>query len=139
VLEIVVHDDVIKFLPMRHIPHGVAQPPFDCGIGFGLARAQPRFKRAARRRQDEDGHALRQRRTHLTGSLPIDLENDAVTARKVSLHRRPSGPVVVVEDLRMLEERPLRRQFPKLLDRHEEVLAPLELIRPRCTRGMGDG
>src|ERR1700721_2510960 len=40
---------------------------------------------------------------------------------------------MVVEELRVREERPLGCQFPKLLDGNEEILTPVKLVRTRGT------
>src|SRR5450631_99659 len=135
-VENIIHHHVIEFIPVRHISHGVGEATGDGGIGFGPAVAQALLKSAARRRQDENRRAFRQRCPYLAGALPIDLENHAAALRQIRLDRRPARAVMIVEHLRVLKELLVVSQLAELVDGHEEVLAAFGFSRPRLPRGM---
>ena len=53
-VEIVIDDDVIELVPMRHVAPRVLEPALDDGLGVRLAPAQPPLELGDARRKNED-------------------------------------------------------------------------------------
>src|ERR1035441_9555590 len=89
---------------MRDIPPGVLEAAFDYRLRVGAAGLEPLFERLAGGRQNEDAARRRQPGTHLTRSLPVDLEQQQLTAVQRVLDGAQAGSVKIVEHLRMRSE-----------------------------------
>src|SRR5262245_36921934 len=58
-VEVVVHDHVVKLVPVRHIADRITQATGDDLVRVGVAIPQARLERLPRGRQDEDGARFR--------------------------------------------------------------------------------
>ena len=105
----VIDDDVIELVPVRHVAERIAQPARDHRLAVGAPVAQAPFELGQRRRQDEDGDAVRHRLPHLARALPVDLEQHVMSVGEYALDLAAAGAVQIVEHGRPLEQFARRR------------------------------
>src|SRR3546814_242315 len=73
-IEVLVDDDVVELVVVRHLLAGRRQAPGHDGLAILAALAHALVERLARRRQDEHADSIGHLLAHLARALPVDLQ-----------------------------------------------------------------
>ena len=98
------YDDVIKFTPVRHVPQRVTQAARNDLTRVCLPVAEAALKLGHRWRQHKNSNSIRHRCANLPCTLPVNLQQHAVTVLQMLLYLRSAGSVMIGENACRLEQ-----------------------------------
>ena len=102
-IHVIVNDDEVEFVPVRHVAPGLLQTAGDDLIVVSAAIPQAPLQFRPRRGQNENADTVGHRLAYLPGALPVNFKYDVITHCQVFLHLRTASAVIVAENQRRFE------------------------------------
>src|ERR1017187_8493409 len=126
-----VNERDIELGPGPQLDLGGFQPPPDHRLRLGLAGGQPAHQLVPGRRRQEDQERSRHRRADLAGAGHIDLQQRGHASPDLLGHRLARRAIAIPGEPRPLKQLPGRGHRLELGLADEEILAAVQLTRPR--------
>src|SRR3954470_6392009 len=137
--EVFVNYTVFELGDVRQFVAGVCQAALDDALGILPAGAQAALELLEGGRHDKDADAVRMQLAHLPRALPVDLEEQVMTAAERIADHLLGRAVAVTMHLGALEELAAAAHHQELGVVDKMVFAAVLLAGSRCARGVGNG